>query len=147
MKLFQIEEPDGAPLDSDAPGVAVGIAIAPGPEGRIAIAVGGNAEILPDADGARSRAGKSEDAEGLRQLLLALRSQAEKQLARPVTHAVIAADGRRKAAIEAAAAATGIAVLLTIEPGEAARLAGSSSADAAALGAALRAEDLAPAAT
>jgi len=37
MKLFQIEELDGAPVDADAPGVAVGIDIAPGNVGRVAI--------------------------------------------------------------------------------------------------------------
>ena len=52
MKLFQIEEPDGSPLDAAGPGLAVGIAIGKG-EGAVAYALGGNAEILPGADGAR----------------------------------------------------------------------------------------------
>ncbi|HKW53668.1 MAG TPA: hypothetical protein VJO12_08260, partial [Stellaceae bacterium] len=56
MKLFQIEEPDGSPLETgDGPGAAVGIDIAGG-VGRVAVALGGNAEILPDGDGARSLA-------------------------------------------------------------------------------------------
>jgi hypothetical protein len=79
MKLFQIEEPDGTPLDSDGPGAAVGIAIgksAHAPfDGAVAIAVGGNAEILPSADGERMLSQGD-----LAALLLALRAQAEKQL-------------------------------------------------------------------
>ena len=106
MKLFQIEEPDGAPVDADAPGVAVGIDIAPGGVGRIAIAVGGNAEILPDGDGNRMLTLAPH-----RDLLLALRSRAEKQLARPVTHAVIATEKAEAAAIAEAAVLAGIIVL------------------------------------
>src|SRR5579883_1554665 len=52
MKLFQIEEPDGSPGDAaQGRGAAVGIEIAGGGIGRVAIAVGGNGEILPGADG------------------------------------------------------------------------------------------------
>ena len=115
MKLFQIEEPDGAPVDADAPGVAVGIDIAPGNVGRVAIAVGGNAEILPDGDGTRTLSRALH-----RDLLLALRGRAEKQLARPVTHAVIAVDEADAAAIAAAAVATGIIVLGVIPRADAA---------------------------
>ncbi len=140
MKLFQIEEPDGAPADADAPGVAVGIDIAPGGIGRVAIAVGGNAEILPDADGNRSLTLAPE-----RELLLGLRGRAEKQLARPVTHAVIAVDQSNAGAIEMAAVAAGLAVLRVIERGDAATLVrGARPEEAAVLGAAIRAEDLAP---
>jgi len=140
MKLFQIEEPDGAPVDADAPGVAVGIDIAPGNVGRVAIAVGGNAEILPDGDGTRTLSLALH-----RDLLLALRGRAEKQLARPVTHAVIAVDEADAAAIAAAAVATGIIVLGVIPRADAAALAGGAAGEeAAVLGAAMRAEDLAP---
>jgi len=140
MKLFQIEEPDGAPVDADAPGVAVGIDIAPGNVGRVAIAVGGNAEILPDGDGTRTLSLALH-----RDLLLALRGRAEKQLARPVTHAVIAVDEADAAAIAAAAVATGIVVLGVIPRADAAALAGGAAGEeAAVLGAAMRAEDLAP---
>ena len=50
MKLFQIEEPDGSPADPGAPGAAVGIDIS-GTRAEVAIAVGGNAAVLPDRDG------------------------------------------------------------------------------------------------
>jgi len=140
MKLFQIEEPEGAPVDADAPGVAVGIDIAPGGVGRIAIAVGGNAEILPDADGNRALTLAPP-----RELLLALRSRAEKQLARPVTHAVIASDNSEAASAQEAAGAAGITVLGLIPRGDAATLARGAAVDEApVLGAAMRAEDLAP---
>ncbi len=70
MKLFQIEEPDGPPLDASGPGAAVGIGI--GKEGGVvAFAVGGNAEILPDADGATLLGGTD-----LSALLLGLRARA-----------------------------------------------------------------------
>jgi hypothetical protein len=114
LKLFQIEEPDGTPLEAEGPGAAVGIALAEG-VASIAIAVGGNAELL-------ARLPLADPAETLRQL----RGQAEKMLARPVTHAVIASD----AAIDPASAGL---VLLRLVP-----------ADVGALGAACLAEDLAP---
>ena len=141
MKLFQIEEPDGSPVDvASGPGAAVGIDIAPGGIGRVAIAVGGNGEILPDADGERTlRAPET------RELLLRLRSRAEKQLARPVTHAVIAADGAERKGLEAAAAWAGLAVLRVVERGSAAELAtGKAAEEAPVLGAAIAAEDAMP---
>ena len=114
MKLFQIEEPDGTPLVAEGPGAAVGIAF--GPETvAVAIAVGGNAELL-----ARLPPGPVEET------LRNLRGQAEKVLARPVTHAVIASD----AAVDPAPAGL---VLLRLVP-----------ATVGALEAALLAEDLAP---
>jgi hypothetical protein len=121
VKLFQIEEPDGAPLEVDGPGAAVGIHLAA--EAAIAFSVGGNAEIL-------GRAVLGDPLE----TLLALRGQAEKMLSRPVTHAVIAAEKPVK--LEAA----GLALLRHVSVEEAARLGGGS----AALGAAILAEDLAP---
>ncbi len=140
MKLFQIEEPDGAPIDSDAPGAAVGIDLA-GAVAHVAIAVGGNAEILPDADGNRAleAAGAA-----LADVLLALRARAEKQLARPVTHAVIAcdADGPK---VERAAGTAGLALLRLVSRREAAALAQGAAADeASVLGAAVMAEEAAP---
>jgi hypothetical protein len=113
VKLFQIEEPEGSPAPSDGPGVAVGIEL--GTEAAIAVAVGGNAEFL-----VRIPMGESTET------LLALRGQAEKILARPITHAVIASD----TAVDPAPA--GLA-LLRLVPGE-----------VGALGAACLAEDLAP---
>ncbi len=141
MKLFQIEEPDGSPVDAAAgPGAAVGIDIAPGGVGRIAIAVGGNGEILPDADGERALR-----ARGITELLLGLRSRAEKQLARPVTHAVIAADAAERKGLEAAAASAGLTMLGVLERGgAAARAKGVATEEAAALGAAIAAEDAMP---
>ena len=138
MKLFQIEEPDGAVVDRDAPGAAVGIELA-GSLARVAIAIGGNAEILPDADGNRAL-----DAAGaaLPDLLLALRARAEKQLARPATHAVIAADGDRDA-LSRAAAQAGLQILRLVTRVEATKIGGKSD-DGAALGAAIIAEDLSP---
>jgi Hsp70 protein len=141
MKLFQIEEPDGSPTDAaEGPGAAVGIDIAPGGVGRVAIAVGGNGEILPDADGERTlRAGDVTD------LLLGLRSRAEKQLARPVTHAVIAADGAERAGLDTAAAEAGLTMLRVLDRRVAAALAtGAAAEEAAVLGAAVAAEDAMP---
>src|SRR6266568_3269315 len=141
MKLFQIEEPDGSPTDVEGAGAAVGIDVAPGGVGRVAIAVGGNGEILPDADG-----GRTLRARDLPDLLLGLRSRAEKQLARPVTHAVIAADAGGRVGLEAAATAAGLTVLRVVERRVAAALVKSASAEeAAVLGAAVAAEEAMPA--
>ncbi len=91
MKLFQIEEPDGTPLQSDGPGAAVGIELSAASGAAVAVAVGGNAELLPGADGAtRLQAAALEDEAAVAALLLRLRERAEKALARPVTHAVVA---------------------------------------------------------
>ena len=148
MKLFQIEEPDGSPVDRNAPGVAVGIDVEARGIGRVAIAIGGNAEILPDAEGGRSLVvvgGSADAARRLVELLLGLRSRAEKQLARPVTHAVIATDTAEAALVEEAAAAADLTVLGILPRAEAAALArGTAVEEAAVLGAAIRAEDLAP---
>ncbi|HUK61213.1 MAG TPA: hypothetical protein VLV50_18430 [Stellaceae bacterium] len=140
MKLFQIEEPDGPLVDSDAAGAAVGIDLAVA-VARVAIAVGGNAEILPDADGNRAL-----DVVGaaLGDVLLALRARAEKQLARPVTHAAIASDADG-AAIARASDEAGLALLRHVARGEAAALApGAAAEEAAVLGAAMIAEDMVP---
>ena len=50
MKLFQIEEPDGGPVDPTAPGAAIGID-ASSAEVEVAFSVGGNALILADREG------------------------------------------------------------------------------------------------
>jgi hypothetical protein len=131
MKLFQIEEPEGAPLDPDAPGAAVGIAVGE-KTGAVAVAVGGNAEILPGGDGERLL-----EAADLSALLLGLRARAEKQLARPVTHAVIAAPPIEAALVTLAAQEAAIVVLDLVDYG-------IDTIEHAALEAALRAEDLAP---
>ena len=140
MKLFQIEEPEGTPLSADGPGASVGIEIA-AESAAVAVALGGNAEILPGADGARRLA--RIQGQGLVELLLGLRVRAEKQLARPVTHAVIATDtGKAEAALEDAADAAGISILRLVKRADAA--ARGDGPDASALGAAKLAEDLAP---
>ena len=141
MKLFQIEEPEGSPVEAaDGPGTAVGIDIAPGGIGRVAIAVGGNGEILPGADG-----GRTLQARNVADLVLGLRSRAEKQLARPVTHAVIAADAAERRGLEDAATRADLTVLRMIERRTAAALAKHAAAEEApVLGAALAAEDAMP---
>jgi hypothetical protein len=155
MKLFQIEEPDGSLGEPDGPGVAVGIDLDAAAGCAVAIAVGGNAEILPDGDGARRlaapdllRAGRQFDAAALQAVLLGLRGRAEKQLARPVTHAVIAAephDDAAQRAIASAAAAAGLAVLRLLgRAAAAASAAGAPGGDAPVLGATVEAEGLAP---
>ena len=133
-KLFQIEEPDGSPLDPSRPGAAVGIGIHKTGRllrGAVAFAVGGNAEILPGSDGERAL----EDGD-LAALLLGLRSRAEKQLSRPVTHAVVLLPPIEEGPLAPAAEAAGLTLLDSVDPG-------SKSAEAAALEAAVMAEDLA----
>jgi len=131
MKLFQIEEPEGPPLDSSGPGAAVGIALGKG-SGAVAIAVGGNPEILPGADGERVLAERD-----LAALLLGLRSRAEKQLARPVTHAVVALPPGEDGLLAEASREAGISVIETLDRG-------TRPLESAALEAAVMAEDLAP---
>jgi hypothetical protein len=130
-KLFQIEEPDGSSLDPSGAGAAVGIALGRD-SGAVAIAVGGNPELLPDADGAPLLAGTD-----LAELLKGLRSRAEKQLARPVTHAVIALRPIEEGPLAKAALEAGLAVLEQIDLG-------TKPVERAALEAAILAEDLAP---
>ena len=135
MKLFQIEEPDGSPLDAaEGAGAAVGIDLA----GAVAFAVGGNAEILRGREGS-----EGELPAALAERLGALKARAERSLARPVTHAVIAAEAA-DAALPAAAEAAGLTVLRLMRRGDAAALArGASPREAAALGAAICAEEMA----
>ncbi len=130
MKLFQIEEPEGPPLDAPGPGAAIGIAVS-GESGAVAFAVGGNAELLPDSDGAKILVGKD-----LAGLLLGLRARAERQLARPVTHAVVALPPIEAGPLAVAAQAAGLIVLEMTDPG-------TQSLERAALEAAILAEDLA----
>ena len=133
-KLFQIEEPDGSPLDPTGPGAAVGIGIEKVGRtlrGAVAFAVGGNAEILPSGDGERVL-----DGDDLAALLLGLRSRAEKQLARPVTHAVVMAPPIEEGPLALASKSAALTLLDSVDPG-------SKSAEAAALEAAILAEDLA----
>jgi hypothetical protein len=151
MKLFQIEEPDGSPVEAaDGPGAAVGIDIAPGGIGRVAISAVGNGEILPDADGERTMVvvlGRGGDRrKRLTSMLLSLRSRGEKQLARPITHAIIAADAAERAELETAATDAGLTLLRVIDRGAAAALVkGAAAEEAPVLGAAVAAEEAMPA--
>jgi Hsp70 protein len=150
MKLFQIEEPEGTPLGGDGPGAAVGIELSTA-GAAVAVAVGGNAEILRGADGAPRlpmaclRLGNGAwDQSALGRLLLSLRERAEKALARPVTHAVIALatpDDDARAALAAAAQDAGIGLLRVMDIAAAAALGRGAAADGAVLGAAVQAED------
>ncbi len=151
--LFQIEEPDGSPLgELDGPGAAVGIDLA-APRASVAIAVGGNAEVLVSRDGSpgpetatlRDVAGKLEPVAAVA-VLLALRGRAERALGRPVTHAVIAVaeplDAAVRAAISDAAMASGLMPTRILVAAEAAALSGGAgTAEAVAYGAAIAAED------
>jgi hypothetical protein len=149
--LFQIEEPDGSPLsEPQGPGVAVGVDLA-GARAMVAVAVGGNAEILPARDGApaaeisvlRGASGQFEP-EAVAAVLLALRGRAERALGRPVTHAVIAVaaplDAAGRALITAAAATSGLQVTRVLTAAEASGL-GAGAANAVVHGAAIAAED------
>jgi hypothetical protein len=146
MKLFQIEEPDGSPLEPDGPGMAVGVELSSTKGAVVAVAVGGNAELLAGADGAaRLALSDLRDPVALGMIMLALRERAEKALARPVTHAVVASealDDAARRALDAAAQAAGIALLRVVAPtAAAARAPGAKAADAPALGAAIQAEE------
>ena len=144
MKLFQIEEPDGAPVDPEAPGVAIGIDIG-GREAEVAVAVGGNAVVLGDREGFGldlAVPAPSAAAERWQVLFEGARLRAERMLAQPVTHAVLAMASAPDAALavllSTAAAAAGL-TLLRIVAHEA-----LGGAGPAALAAAILAEDLAP---
>jgi hypothetical protein len=143
MKLFQIEEPDGSPVDPDAPGAAIGIDIG-GREAEVAVAVGGNAVMLSDREGfalALAVPAPAAPAEDWQRLFEGARLRAERALAQPVTHAVVAVASAPDAAIAARLGAAGAAAeltLLRILPREV------LGAGPAALAAAILAEDLAP---
>ncbi len=143
MKLFQIEEPDGSPSDPDAPGAAVGID-ASGALAEVAVAVGGNAAMLADREGfERALPVPAADASAAewQALFEGAKLRAERGLARPVTHAVVAlaAMPDRAAALILlqAAAAAGLDVLRVVPVDEFAK--GETPAEAAAI----MAEDLA----
>jgi len=144
MKLFQIEEPDGSPSDPDAPGAAVGID-ASGVLAEVAVAVGGNAAMLADREGfERDLSVPAADAPTAewQALFEGAKLRAERGLARPVTHAVVAlaAMPDRAAALTLlqAAAAAGLDVLRVVPVDEFAQ------SDMPAEAAAVMAEDLAP---
>jgi hypothetical protein len=144
VKLFQIEEPDGGPTDPNAAGAAIGID-ASAVTVEVAFSVGGNAVILADREGVEQlvpvpelAAGKSE----WQQMFESARVRAERALARPVTHVVIAlrrtpdADSANK--LRDAAQDAGLEVLRLSAAAE------LPAASASVLAAAILAEDLAP---
>jgi hypothetical protein len=144
MKLFQIEEPDGSPLDPDAPGVAIGIDIG-GAAAEVAVAVGGNAVVLADREGfALDLAVPPPTAPGAewRDLFEGARLRAERSLAQPVTHAVVAVktapDAAFAARLLAACEAAGLTLLQVVARHE------IDSSGPPALAAAILAEDMAP---
>jgi hypothetical protein len=138
VKLFQIEEPDGSPSDSDAPGAAIGID-ATAAQGEVAFAVGGNAVRLEDREGfvldlpvppADAPAGD------WRTFFEGARLRAERALGRPVTHAVVAAAVANAATLAGAAEAAGITLLHVMAP--------EGRGQPPVFAAAVMAEDLAP---
>ena len=154
MKLFQIEEPDGSPVDPHAPGAAIGIDIS-GKLAEAAVAIGGNAVLLADRDGFERDLPvppPSASAEEWRLVFEGVRLRAERALAQPVTHAVLIVprgfDPEHTALLSAASEAAGLALLRIVARDAIGTLAGPSlaspSATPPALAAAVLAEDLAP---
>ena len=142
MKLFQIEEPDGSPVDPDAPGAAIGID-ASGAEAEIAFALGGNAVVLADREGFELSLPVPAQPNGdWRRLFEGARLRAERALARPVTHAVAALAGAPDSGFAAgladAAGAVGLELLRLVSVAELA------PGEPRACAAAVLAEDLAP---
>jgi hypothetical protein len=144
MKLFQIEEPDGSPVDPEAPGVAIGIDIS-GAQAEVAVAVGGNADLLADREGFAldlAVPAPTAPADDWRDLFEGARLRAERALAQPVTHAVLALASAPDAALGARLQTAGEAAGLTLLQLVARHEIGTEKAPA--LAAAILAEDLAP---
>ena len=140
MKLFQIEEPDGSPVNPDAPGAAVGID-ASGARAEVAIAVGGNAAILADREGFELDLTVPSPLAGMpewQSLLEGVRLRAERVLARPVTHAVVVVGDDAAEVAQSAARPAELVLLRMITPDQ------IGAAESRALAAAILAEDLAP---
>jgi hypothetical protein len=143
VKLFQIEEPDGGPVDPAAGGAAIGVD-ASGAVVEVAYSVGGNALVLADREGfedvLRVPSGPAEQTEW-QAVFEAARIRAERALARPVTHAVFvladAPDAETTSRIRNAAEGSGLQVLRITAAAE-------LPDPAKALAAAMLAEDLAP---
>ena len=144
MKLFQIEEPDGSPSDPDAPGMGIGIYVG-GAQAEVAVAVGGNPTMLYDREGFESDLPTpplNDPPEAWQSLFEGARLRAERTLARPVTHVVLAVPSNlQPAAVErlvSAARAAGLDVLHVLESDKVA------PGEVPVLAAAVLAEDLAP---
>ena len=145
MKLFQIEEPDGSPVDPNASGVAIGIDLG-GKAAEVAVAVGGNAALLADRDGFMLDLTVPAPSAPLGEwqlLFEGARLRAERMLGRPVTHVVLTLptvpDPAFAALLMTACEQAGLAVLQLTSVNPA--LAGS---ERPALRAAIIAEELAP---
>ena len=93
VKLFQIEEPDGSPVDPDAPGAAIGID-ASGEAGRGCVCgrrqCRSFSPIATDSSATSPFPALEAAAETWQALFEWARLRAERTLARPVTHAVVA---------------------------------------------------------
>jgi hypothetical protein len=140
LKLFQIEEPDGSPVDPDAPGAAIGIDVS-GSAAEVAVAVGGNAAVLADREGFAldlAVPAPSAPAEHWQILFEGARLRAERALAQPVTHAVVTIASTPDAAFAALLSTAAVAAGLTLLRIEA------LGTGPGALAAATLAEDLAP---
>jgi hypothetical protein len=144
VKLFQIEEPDGRPVDPRASGAAIGID-AGGTCAEVAFSVGGNALVLDDREEFEqvlAVPGNLAGTAAWREFFERARMRAERALARPVSDAVIVLaappDGSTAASITEAASGAGLGVLRLVGRGE------LSAGLPAALAAAMLAEDLAP---
>ncbi|HEX3860247.1 MAG TPA: hypothetical protein VHY35_00975 [Stellaceae bacterium] len=144
MKLFQIEEPDGSPVDPDAPGLAIGIDLS-GTRADVAVSVGGNAVVLTDRDGFAvdlTIPAPTAPPAVWQELFEGARLRAERALAQPVTHAVIALaalpDAAMAALLMAASEAAGLELLQMIVCGQLA------PGEEPVLAAAMLAEDMAP---
>ena len=144
MKLFQIEEPDGSTVDPDAPGVAIGIDLT-GAYAEVALSVGGNAAILTDREGFTldlAIPGLEAATDDWQHLFEGARLRAERALAQPATHAVVALAVPAAAAIVErlgrAAETVGLKLLEVVQA------AAADPEQPRACAAAIRAEDLAP---
>jgi hypothetical protein len=146
VKLFQIEEPDGSSVDPDAPGVAIGIDIS-GLAAEVAVAVGGNAVELKDREGFAldlTVPPPEAAAERWQKLFEGARLRAERVLAQPVTHAVVAVASLPDAAFATRLSTAGAAAGLQVLRIEVLGARDDQRGAPAALAAAILAEDLAP---
>jgi hypothetical protein len=145
VKLFQIEEPDGSPVDPNAPGAAIGIDVG-GALAQVSVAIGGNPVVLADREGFERDLPvppRAAPPEAWRELIEGARLRAERALAQPVTHAVVAvaavaAGLEDRARLLAACEASGLKLLRILAHSE---IAGG---EMPVLAAARLAEDLAP---
>jgi hypothetical protein len=144
LKLFQIEEPEGGPADPAAPGAAIGID-AGGARAEVAFSVGGNALVLEDREGFElvlAVPAREAGVAAWQELFEGARIRAERGLARPVTHAVIALASRpesgAKTQLLAVAERAGLTVLRVLSSSE------LSAGASPVLAAAILAEELAP---